>query len=187
MEKIALLGMMASGKTTLGKMLSKRLSVPLADSDEEIERAAGMTIPEIFLRHGEGEFRRLERRVLEELLDRPGSLLIAMGGGAYVQDDIRDLLRGRAVSVYLRVQPDELIRRLEKTNVAMRPLLAAGDDWRDSARNIVAAREPRYMEADVIFPAGNHGIPELGERLANVLLHLCRCKFEPAGVETANA
>lgn len=181
MEKIALLGMMACGKTTLGKKLAERLSVPMIDADEEIERRAGMSIPEIFRSRGEDGFRRLEREVLDDLLNRPGTTVVALGGGAYMQEEVKALLRNRAVSVYLRVLPDELIRRLEKTDVAGRPLLAACDDWRGRAREIAASRDAGYKDADIIFPASDNNVAALTERLANVLSsRLCRCSLEAA-------
>lgn len=173
MSKIALVGMMASGKTTLGDILAQTLALPLVDIDEEIERQAGMSIPRIFKSRGEAEFRRLEQKVIARLLERPEPLIMPLGGGAYIQDSVRELLRNRAVSVYLRVRPDELVKRLEKTNTLLRPMLAESDDWREQTVRLAEQRDPVYMNADVIFPADSNDMDALGRWLACVVAGVC--------------
>lgn len=187
MAKIVLLGMMASGKTTLGKIVTEQLDIPFIDTDEELERRAGMKVSEIFRRHGEKEFRRLEREIVDELLARPGSLMLALGGGAFMQDDVRATLRNRAMSVYLRVKPEELVKRLEQTDLAARPLLCSSQDWRRCATEITAERDPVYMDADIIFPADGHDVGAMGERLVCVLTRMCRMSFDTGRLETAHA
>lgn len=173
-EKIALLGMMAAGKTTLGQLLANALSLPFIDADVELERRIDMKIPDVFRLHGEDEFRLLERTLIADLLRMPGPLVIALGGGAYIQDSVRALLRERAVTVYLKVEAEELIKRLEKTDVAMRPVLTQSADWRERTTAVAARRHPVYSEADVVFPADDNDIPGLGERLAALVTRVRR-------------
>ncbi|MDR1613179.1 MAG: shikimate kinase [Planctomycetota bacterium] len=165
-RKIALLGMMASGKTTLGKSLAARLSAPFLDLDAVLERIAGMPVADIFSVCGEDEFRALERMVVRELANRAGPLVMALGGGAYKQKTIREVLRGKAVTVYLRVDPAELTRRLENGGVASRPLLASAPDWRLRVRELADDRAPAYSSADIIFDADGNDVDALAEALA---------------------
>lgn len=175
MEKVALLGMMAAGKSTLGRIVTERLAVPFIDVDEELERQGGMRIADMFRRHGEDEFRRRERGVIAGLLEQPGPAVLALGGGAFAQEAIREMLRGRALSVYLRVSPEELVKRLDRTDRSDRPLLSRVEDWRRAARELAMARDPQYMNADVVFPADSNDIRSMGERLAQVVSRLSRC------------
>lgn len=187
MKKIALVGMMACGKTTLGKRLAENMDLPLVDVDAEVEREAGMSIADIFATYGEAEFRRLERAAIEKLLKEPGEAILSMGGGAFVQDGIRALLKDKAVSVYLRVSPDELVRRLEKTDTAFRPLLGESGDWRNKTLRLAGERDPLYMDADVIFPADGNDLEALGERLTGVMSSLCKRESSSRRLETAHA
>jgi shikimate kinase len=152
---IVLVGLMGAGKTTIGRRLAAVLNLPFIDADEEIERAAGLPVSEIFARHGEPEFRRGERRVIERLLQGPPHVL-ATGGGAFIDPDTRALVRQRAVSVWLRADIDVLMRRVEKRDT--RPLLRAGDP-RAVMERLMAERHPIYAEADITVDSNNlpHG------------------------------
>ena len=98
---VALVGMMGSGKTSIGRRLAARLDLPFVDSDTEIELAAGMTITEIFDRHGEPYFRDGERRVIARLLSE-GPCVLATGGGAFMDERTRAAIAASAISVWLR-------------------------------------------------------------------------------------
>src|ERR1700729_2635743 len=100
-KSLVIIGMMGSGKSSLGRKLAARLSIPFFDADDEIETAAGMNIEQIFERFGEVEFRQGERRVIARLLDQPVHVL-ATGGGAFMDPDTRELIHAKAVSIYLR-------------------------------------------------------------------------------------
>lgn len=167
--KIVLLGMMASGKTTLGALVADALSVPFIDSDQAIVDAAGMPIAEYFASHGEDAFRALEREVVLSLADKPGAFVMALGGGAYLQETIRDRLRGKALTMYLRLDADEIVRRLETTDIASRPVLASSLDWRARATELVRERDPFYRLADMIFEAGGRDPHALARDLAETL------------------
>lgn len=152
---IVLVGLMGAGKTTIGRRVAAALMLPFIDADEEIERAAGLPIAEIFARHGEPEFRRGERRVIERLLQGPPHVL-ATGGGAFMDPDTRALVRAHAISVWLRADIDVLMRRVEKRD--NRPLLRNGDP-RAVMERLMAERYPIYAEADVTVDSNNgpHG------------------------------
>ena len=144
---VALVGMMGSGKTSIGKRLALRLGVPFKDADHEIEAAAGLTVAEIFARHGEPEFRAGERRVIARLLTEQPHVL-ATGGGAYMDAGTRATMKDRALTIWLRAPVDLLLARVGKRH--NRPLLN-NPDPRSTLERLLAQREPTYAEADVIF------------------------------------
>lgn len=148
---IVLVGLMGAGKTTVGRRLAALLNLPFVDADEEIERAAGLPVSEIFARLGEPEFRRGERRVIERLLHDPPHVL-ATGGGAFVDPHTRALVRERAVSVWLRADIEVLLRRVEKRD--SRPLLRNGDP-RAVLERLMRERYPLYAEADLTVDSNN--------------------------------
>lgn len=142
---IVLVGMPGAGKSTVGRRLAKRLGLPFLDADEEIERAAGMSIPEIFSSRGESEFREGERRVIARLL-QTGPCVLATGGGAFMNAETRAAVARQAVSVWLRAEIPVLLRRVRKR--ADRPLLAEGDPVA-KLEALLAARGDTYALADV--------------------------------------
>jgi shikimate kinase len=145
-RSIVLVGMMGVGKSSVGRRLAGRLSVPFVDADSEIEKAAGMTIPEIFARHGEAYFRSGEARVLARLLES-GPQVLATGGGAFMNPDTRALVALKGVSVWLNADLDVLLRRTSKRR-SDRPLLQT-DDPAETLRALLAEREPTYALADL--------------------------------------
>ncbi len=150
-RSIVLVGLMGAGKTSIGRRLAARLGMPFRDADDEIERAAGCTIPEIFARFGEPAFRDGERRVIRRLLQGPPTV-IAYGGGAFMDAETRALTRQHAVSVWLRCCLQTLVRRVASRD--NRPLLANGDHEATLSR-LMGIRYPIYAEADVIVDCGD--------------------------------
>lgn len=148
---IALVGLMGAGKTTIGRRLAVALGLAFRDADEEIERAAGLSVAEIFRRHGEPEFRRGERGVIRRLLDEAPHVL-ATGGGAFIDPETRDLMRERAITIWLRADLDTLMRRVEKRD--HRPLLKE-DDPRAVMARLMAVRYPIYEEAELTVDSSN--------------------------------
>jgi shikimate kinase len=144
-RSVVLVGMMGAGKSSVGRRLAKALEIPFVDADTEIEKAASMSIPDIFATRGEPEFRAGERRVVSRLLDAAPSV-IATGGGAFMDEGTREKVRARGISVWLKAEVDVLLRRVKKRG--NRPLLKAGDP-EDVLRDLLAKREPVYAEADV--------------------------------------
>ena len=144
-KPLVLVGMMGAGKTTVGRRLASRLGRQFIDSDEEIERAAQMSIPEIFEQRGESEFRAGEMRVIARLL-KEKDIVLATGGGAFVNPETRALVKAEAVSVWLKADVDVLFERVSRR--ANRPLLQTADP-RGTLEKLVADRYPIYAEADV--------------------------------------
>ena len=144
-RSVVLVGMMGSGKSSIGRRLATRLAIPFVDADTEIEAAAGMTIPEIFERHGEPYFRAGEARVIARLLDH-GPQVLATGGGAFMNSDTRIAISAKAISVWLKAELDVLMKRIKRRND--RPMLKT-DDPAATLSALVATRYPVYAEADL--------------------------------------
>jgi shikimate kinase len=142
---VVLVGMMGSGKSTIGTRLAARLGLRFVDADTEIETAAGMSIPDIFASHGEAEFRAGERRVIARLLGQ-GSQVIATGGGAFMSAETRARIAQTAISVWLRADFETLYRRVRKRS--NRPLLRTADP-EETLRALIVEREPVYALADI--------------------------------------
>ncbi len=145
---IALVGLMGVGKTTVGRRLAKRLSLPFYDSDEEIEKASGRTVAGYFKDHGEAAFREGERKVIERLLDGT-PIILATGGGAFIPEETRLLLKENAITVWLKGDFDTIMERVSRKNT--RPLLQVADP-RAKMRELMDIRYPIYAEADVTVP-----------------------------------
>ena len=143
---IVLIGMMGAGKSSLGKRLANELGLLFRDADDEIEKAAGMSIVDIFDKHGEAAFRDGEQRVIARLL-QDGPQVLALGGGAFVNPDTRALIEQSAVSLWLDVDLDELVQRVNR-NPGKRPLLV-GTDVRAKLTELNALRRPIYELADL--------------------------------------
>lgn len=141
-KPIALVGLMGAGKSTVGRRLAKRLRLPFADSDREIEAAAALSVAEIFQRFGEAHFRDGERRVIARLVEGPPKV-IATGGGAFMDDETRALILARCIAIWLDADVETLARRA--TRRGGRPLL--NGDPVASLSALAEARNPIYAEA----------------------------------------
>jgi len=144
-RSVVLVGLMGAGKSSIGRRLATRLGLPFRDADTEIETAAGMTIAEIFERLGEPAFRDGERRVIARLLAGP-PIVLATGGGAFMDPATRAAIRERGVTVWLKADIATLVRRVSGRND--RPLLKQGEPA-DVLARLMAERHPRYAEADI--------------------------------------
>ncbi len=155
---VVLVGLMGVGKSSVGRKLAGLLHMPFIDADEEIERAAQMSIPEIFATYGEPYFRDGERRVIARLLDGPEAQrrkVIATGGGAFVNAETRALILKDGIAVWLDSDVETLLERVGRKD--NRPLLKDGDP-REILTRLKAEREPAYAEAPihVISTSGPH-------------------------------
>lgn len=153
---VVLVGMMGVGKSSVGRKLANLLHRSFVDADEEIERAAQMSIPEIFEQYGEAYFRDGERRVIARLMDDAHrSSILATGGGAFVNAETRQLILDKAIAVWLDSDIDTLVERVGRRD--NRPLLRQGDP-REILTRLRAEREPAYSQAPihVISTAGPH-------------------------------
>lgn len=147
---IVLVGMMGAGKTSVGRRLAARLGVPFWDSDEEIEKAAGASVTDIFERFGEDQFRCAEHRVIRCLL-QSGPGIIATGGGALMNEATRGHILKEADTVWLRADPVILLRRIGVDHT--RPLLSRGDPL-VILRKLIEERSPVYALAAMVVDSG---------------------------------
>src|ERR1700752_853176 len=145
-RSIVLIGMMGVGKSSIGRRLGARLGIPFVDADAEIEKAAGMSIADIFARHGEAAFRSGEARVIARLLNG-GPQVLATGGGAVMNPETRALIQERGVSIWLSAEFELLLRRISKRKTE-RPMLQTADPAA-TLRELLAEREPIYAQADL--------------------------------------
>jgi XRE family aerobic/anaerobic benzoate catabolism transcriptional regulator len=156
---IALLGLRGAGKSTIGRALGDALGLPFVELDDRIEAAAGLSLAELFAIHGEGYYRRLEARVLGELLAEGARVVVALGGGVVLNEPAFTLARTRCTTVWLRASPADHMGRV----------LAQGDrrpvkdreDAMTELEAILAAREPYYRQADVTIDTSHHGTHSL--------------------------
>jgi shikimate kinase len=139
-RSIVLVGMMGAGKSSIGRRLAARLGIPFIDADAEIESAAGMTIREIFDKHGEPYFRAGEARVIARLLDN-GPQVLATGGGSLMDAQTRALIGKKGVSIWLKADIDVLLKRTKRRND--RPLA-------EKIKDLLPIREPLYAQADIV-------------------------------------
>jgi shikimate kinase len=162
-RSIVLVGMMGAGKSSVGRRLAARLAIPFVDADGEIESAAGMTIAEIFAKHGEAYFRAGETRVIARLLDS-GPQVLATGGGAVMNQQTRDLIRIKGISVWLKADLDVLVKRTRRRNE--RPLA-------DKIKDLLPQREPLYAQSDITVQSRDEPHDSIvDEIIAGVTKHL---------------
>lgn len=146
-KPIVLVGLMGAGKSSIGKRLAKALKMPFIDSDDEISEAAACSISDIFEIYGEPKFRDLEKRVLLRLLTEEAPAVIATGGGAFIQPEVREMVKENAISIWLQAELDVLYDRVARKH--SRPLLEKGNK-RDILKKLLVDREPFYKQADIM-------------------------------------
>lgn len=144
-RSIVLVGIMGCGKSTVGKRLAQRLGLEFVDADSEIERAANMTVSEIFAEHGEPYFRSGEERVIARLLQE-GPQVLATGGGAFMSDATRSEIETNGLSIWLKVDFETVMARVRRRST--RPLLR-NPDPEGTMRKLMAEREPVYARAQL--------------------------------------
>ncbi|MDI1281626.1 shikimate kinase [Brevundimonas sp.] len=162
---IALVGLMGVGKSTVGRRLARRLHLPFADGDVEIEAAAGMTVSEIFARLGEPEFRAGEARVMRRLLEGERRVL-ATGGGAILNPETRALMKRRATTVWMRADLDVVAQRVLRRDT--RPLLR-GRDPLEALKALAEVRYPIYATADVTVDVAGGAHADAVEAIVSTL------------------
>lgn len=155
-KTIVLVGLMGAGKSCIGKRLGSYLGLPFVDADKEIVEAAGCSIPDIFALHGEQYFRDGERRVIQRLLGNSVHVL-ATGGGAFMDPATRQLVKERGLSIWLKADLDQLLKRVSRRND--RPLLRDVDP-RQKLAELIDLRYPVYAEADLTVESAD-GPPEI--------------------------
>ncbi|MEM9107434.1 MAG: shikimate kinase [Pseudomonadota bacterium] len=142
---IVFIGLMGAGKSVIGKMTASAMKIPFVDSDDEIEKASRMSIADLFASYGEEEFRALEARVIRRLL-RDGPMVLSTGGGAFMQEPIRDNIKRRGLSLWLKADLDVLWDRVKRRS--HRPLLKTKDP-KGTLSDLLDQRYPIYAQADL--------------------------------------
>jgi shikimate kinase len=171
-KTIALVGLMGVGKSTIGRRLALALEMPFRDADNEIETAAGQSIADIFAGLGEPAFRDGERRVIARLLDEPPHIL-ATGGGAFAQPLTRELLRAKALTVWLKADLEVLARRVGRRD--HRPLIV-GRDPMEVLQAHARDRYPLFAMADLTVEVGDFPHQVAVEAVISALSrHLAAC------------
>jgi shikimate kinase len=142
---VVLVGLMGSGKSTIGRKLAQVLDVDFYDSDAEIESAAHMSVKDLFAKYGEPEFRALEQRVMLRLMNE-GPRVISTGGGAFMNPDIRAAVQERGIAIWLDAELNVLMERVGRRET--RPLLQ-NDDPEATMRALMETRYPVYAQAPI--------------------------------------
>ena len=177
-KSIVFVGMMGAGRSAIGRRAAERLKLQFVDADDEIEKAAGCSISDIFELHGEQAFRDGERRVIQRLLGGPVKV-IATGGGAFMNESTRAAIKAYAHSIWLRADFDTLWRRVNRRN--NRPLLKSADP-QATLRGLSEERYPVYMKADLIVDSTDGPRVATVDRVIDALVAYLR---EAADGETA--
>jgi shikimate kinase len=152
-KSIVLVGLMGAGKSSVGRKLAEKLDMAFVDADEEIVKAAGCSIDDIFELYGEKAFRDVEEKVISRLL-KNGPRVMATGGGAFINPNTRAMIEADGVSVWLRAELDVLVKRTRRRGG--RPLLK-NKDPKSVLKKLIDERYPVYAEADIIVDSKDEG------------------------------
>ena len=164
-RSIVLVGMMGAGKSSIGRRVATRLGIPFVDADAEIEKAAGMTITDIFAIRGEAEFRAGEARVITRLLEG-GPQVLATGGGAFANPDTRAVIAAKGISIWLKAEFEVLMKRIKRRHD--RPLLKT-DDPGATLRKLMQERDPIYALADLTVQSRDVLHDKIVDEIVNAL------------------
>jgi len=164
-KTILLVGMMGVGKTSLGRIIARRLSLPFVDSDKEIEAITGFTISDLFARYGEKSFRVGEEKIMERLL-KGEPCVLSSGGGAFLSEKTRSVAKEHAISVWLKAETAVISKRTQgRTH---RPLIPSEDN-KDTITRLVQECYPLYAEADITVQSFNESPFKTVNRLFTIL------------------
>lgn len=162
-KPIVMVGLMGVGKTSVGRALARRLGIPFVDSDKEIEAAAGCSVVDIFAMYGEKEFRRVEQKVIERILDTPpAQKVLSTGEGAFITPAIRQMLLQRAVTIWLKADLDLLVKRTNFRNT--RPQLLHADS-RQILAQLIKERYDTYAMADITVETKDESLRKTLEKV----------------------
>lgn len=172
-RSVVLVGMMGAGKTSVGRRLAGALGWPFQDADWAIEEAAGTTIANIFNEIGETAFRQSERQVIARLLNAETHQVLALGGGSFVADETRALIREKAVSIWLDAGVDVLVRRTGRRDD--RPLLRTGNP-EEILNRLLEERRPFYRQADIVVDSSGSSFNDVVDRALDGLKDHIECE-----------
>ena len=167
--RVALVGLRGAGKSTLGRIAAERLGWRFVELNREIERDTALSVPEIFALYGQEGYRRLEQAALRRLVEEPGPLVLATGGGVVAEPLTFELLLSSFFTVWLKARPEEHMRRVREQG-DLRPM---GDDRSamQELRAILASREPLYARAGAVVDTAGLSVDDAADRLVAVLEH----------------
>ena len=164
---IVFIGLMGVGKTTVGSKLAARLGYYFIDSDQEIEDREKKTITEIFAQDGEKYFREVEKNIIQEIILRDEAIVLSLGGGAFIDEDTRKILKEKAVTIWLNADIDDILFRVAGKN--NRPLLNQ-NNRRKVLEDLLAKRKPIYSQADLQFNTSSESHESLIRKLLKKFL-----------------
>ncbi len=164
---IVMVGLMGAGKTSVGRALARRLGVVFVDSDKEIEAAAGCSVVDIFSMYGESEFRRVEQRVIERILDTaPYVKVLSTGEGAFITPAVREMLMSRALTIWLKADLELLVKRTNFRHT--RPQLL-NTDSRQILAQLINERYDTYAMADIMVETRDENIHKTLNKVLNAI------------------
>ena len=169
-DKVILIGFRGAGKTTVGKLLAERLNLPFLDLDDEVQRRVDLSIKEMVERYGWSYFREMERKVLEDLIEKEGCV-VALGGGSVLHEDLMEKLRNRAFIIYLKISSVSAVEKITKDSKSeqTRPSLSNLSLFEEVER-VLRERSPLYKKyADIIIESDGK---DLNTLLKEILKHL---------------
>jgi len=164
-QPLVLIGLMGAGKSTVGRRLAARLDIAFVDSDDEIESAADCSISDIFEIYGEPEFRALEKRVIDRLMGE-GPMVLATGGGAFINEQTRARVLESGTSIWLNADLDVLVERTSRRGG--RPLLKTNDP-RETLKKLIDERYPIYAKANIIIDTNNDSMDSTVDKIIDAL------------------
>lgn len=178
-RSLVFVGLMGAGKTAIGRKVAAFLGLPFIDSDHEIETVSRMTIPELFEKYGEPEFRALEQRVILRLLE-DGPRVLSTGGGAFMNGQTREAIARFGISVWLKADIDLLMERVSRKQ--NRPLLKTADP-RATMAKLIADRYPVYAEAAITVPTRDAGKDVIADETLAAIADFLSSESEPQAVQ----
>ena len=164
-NKITIVGMMGVGKTTIGRLLAKKIELPFFDSDHEIEKSLDMSIPNIFKNHGESYFREYEKKIIKELL-KNNEYVISTGGGSFLDTEMQNLINKNSFSIWINANINEVSKRIK--NIDQRPLINKQNKLA-SLKYIFEKRKPKYAKAKLHIDSSKKNINEI---INNILIKI---------------
>ncbi|MBO7508896.1 MAG: shikimate kinase [Alphaproteobacteria bacterium] len=175
-KPIVMVGLMGAGKTSVGRALAHHLGVPFIDSDKEIERAAGCSVVDIFSLYGEAEFRRVEKHVIDRIIDTPPRVkVISTGEGAFITPEIRNRVLNDAISIWLKADLDLLVKRTQFRDT--RPQLLHNDSKKILAQ-LIAERYNTYAMANITVETFDESLHKTLTKVVDALNQHIKTKGE---------
>ncbi len=165
-KPIVLVGLMGAGKTSTGKRLSKFLDLPFIDSDTQIEKSAGCSVVDIFAIYGEKEFRRVEEKIIKNIINENTIKVLSTGEGAFIIDEVRKVLKQKAITIWIKADLDLLVKRTSFKDT--RPLLLKHNP-KEILDKLIKERYPIYEQADIVITTKNE---PTAQTLKNIIYNL---------------